>query len=397
MSKIAKSGKKKLKSEDQKKYFRKAFLLALNGREGTQHRNCTFENAVSVTTLKSNSENSSSPAVQDAVEICLANDIPITTQNSAGENLMFFATSRCFACFTYLCSLGVDPVTKNTWGVSTLNQACQLMIETGDARILEYLLANKCYSIHTRDDSEQTLLHQAAKGNKAHAVHYLIAMGANINDRDGVHCTPLYYSGSRGSYNALDMLLYHGAKTSSAYTTNQQQESMLHAAVSNPMCTRKLAKRLIFLGLPLKKEGCGCKPNKQALCKKVSPHIRDYVLEKWVEFSVRQKEQGRLAPPSSPKTPKGLKRMFSSSGRSSVKLTKSTPSIPNGIGGGGNQRIQSYLETTRILLRSSDAHSGGTPLSALAMGGAVLGDFRLDEQNGGASSGLDKKKEKKKK
>eukprot|EP00009_Paramoeba_aestuarina_P005590 CAMPEP_0201516446 /NCGR_PEP_ID=MMETSP0161_2-20130828/7771_1 /ASSEMBLY_ACC=CAM_ASM_000251 /TAXON_ID=180227 /ORGANISM="Neoparamoeba aestuarina, Strain SoJaBio B1-5/56/2" /LENGTH=252 /DNA_ID=CAMNT_0047913585 /DNA_START=15 /DNA_END=770 /DNA_ORIENTATION=+ len=252
MSALAIKKEKTELSDEQKRQFRQLFRIALNGHDHSCHDLCKHGSAQPFQHLKAALEGKNpegdpvDPAIKAGIEMCREQGIPLTANNTAEENPVFFVSGRCFACYLYLVEQDLNPATKNLWGVTTLNQACQLLIETGDARILQHLLVNKHYPIDLPDDSEQTLVHQAAKKNSATAIHFLLDLGADINHRDVNYKTPLFEACHKSCFEAAQALIKRGAKHTGAHALNDQKENLLHAASRSSIASKKLIKMLIW-------------------------------------------------------------------------------------------------------------------------------------------------------
>eukprot|EP00009_Paramoeba_aestuarina_P016719 CAMPEP_0201538218 /NCGR_PEP_ID=MMETSP0161_2-20130828/66998_1 /ASSEMBLY_ACC=CAM_ASM_000251 /TAXON_ID=180227 /ORGANISM="Neoparamoeba aestuarina, Strain SoJaBio B1-5/56/2" /LENGTH=246 /DNA_ID=CAMNT_0047944941 /DNA_START=31 /DNA_END=768 /DNA_ORIENTATION=+ len=244
--------KNKELTDEQKRQFRQLFRIALNGHDHSCHYLCTYGDAAPYDHLRQALNNQPlegepvDPAIKTGIEMCRAKGIPLTAKNSAEENPVFFVSGRCFACYLYLVDQDLKPAHQNLWGVTTLNQSCQLLIETGDARILQHLITNKHYPVDLADDSDQTLMHQAAKNNSPYTIHFLLDMGADINFRDTNHRTPLWIACWKACFEAAQALIKRGAKYTGSHMADDKKETLLHVACRSSVASKKLIKMLIW-------------------------------------------------------------------------------------------------------------------------------------------------------
>jgi ankyrin repeat protein len=84
------------------------------------------------------------------------------------------------------------------------------------------------FSINTRGEDEETMLHRAIRGNSLAMVQLLVARGADPNARGAKGVTPLEYAAYGGAIQVADFLLTHGAKVTLG---DDDGATVLHYAV----------------------------------------------------------------------------------------------------------------------------------------------------------------------
>eukprot|EP00211_Chloroparvula_japonica_P016835 CAMPEP_0119138908 /NCGR_PEP_ID=MMETSP1310-20130426/26557_1 /TAXON_ID=464262 /ORGANISM="Genus nov. species nov., Strain RCC2339" /LENGTH=284 /DNA_ID=CAMNT_0007130147 /DNA_START=79 /DNA_END=930 /DNA_ORIENTATION=- len=277
-------GKKVLSDED-KIAVRMLSLAGLKGDNKTQHSMCEFvegtnyEKFYDLKVVRNNTKEYF-PAVVPYIHLLETKDIDVDSTNSAGETALFYAAARCYHCYRYLVSKGAKAGTSNTWGVCSLNQACQLFIDTGNREVLSDLLSKKVYSINHKDDSDQTILFQAAASNIPTCVQWLVDNGANIQQKDQHFRTAAFYAATKGAYKTMDLLMTLGSKVDGKDSDNQ---GILHAAARHPMAKKRTIHRLIQAGCGFY-PGEACKCSKKKQCKKINPHIWEFMMEELEKY-----------------------------------------------------------------------------------------------------------------
>ena len=136
--------------------------------------------------------------------ICLL----IESGADVNENVLLFKSVNFFGLTEILISWGADANTKDGDGKTPLFHAVYKNLYE-EAKIL----IDNGADVNAKDKEGKTPLFDAAKGNSLGVVDLLIAKGADINAKDNFGKTALFLAAEEGSKEVAELLILRGANT----------------------------------------------------------------------------------------------------------------------------------------------------------------------------------------